>query len=247
MDKNTALYVIIALLAGFIGGFLLANKLNRDELMGKTSTIAANSNSPNSSQTSDPPELSEAEIRAKIDEADRNPSNFDFQKQLGVGLYRYAVTQSSVPLLQEARRILERAYSLNDRDHDVIVAWGNAEFDIGFFEKDAKKFAVARDLYVKALAIEPTDADVQTDLSITYLLQSEPDLDKAITGLKKAQTMNTKHPRSLQFLVEALIRKGEMKEAQQSLDKLKEMDPKNRMIAELETKMIAPQQTPAAK
>lgn len=245
MDKNTVLYVIIALLTGFIGGFVLANSLNRNELMGKTSTISTNANGANQNVTSDSPELSDAEIKAKIDEADRNPENFDFQKQLGTGLYRYAATKSSVPLLMESQRILQRANGLNGNDIDILIALGNAEFDIGFFEKDAKRFATARELYTKALAINPNDADVQTDLSISYMLQSEPDLDKAIAGLEKAQSTDSRHPRSLQFLVEALIRKGDTKAATASLAKLKEIDPRNRMIPELETKLVSPQPTPA--
>src|SRR5580765_4295428 len=117
MHKNTVMFVIIAALAGFIGGFLLANSINRSEMaaLRANGTQPAASNS-NISQAQDETELTPGEIRGKIAEADKNPTNFAFQKNLGVALYRYAAMKQDDNLLSEATRILDRAYSLNDRD-----------------------------------------------------------------------------------------------------------------------------------
>jgi tetratricopeptide (TPR) repeat protein len=239
MEKNTVLYIIIALLVGFVGGFLLANNLNRSEMLLGRSVQSSNSSGQPGAANAGEPELSDAEIQMKIDEADRNPTNLDFNKQLGIGLYRYAAMKSSVPLLIEASRILNRAHSIDAKDHDILVAYGNAEFDLGFFQKDPAKFASARDIYTKALAEKPDDVDVQTDLSISYLLQGTPDLDKAVAGLKKAQTIDPKHTRSLQFLVEAYTRQSNVKEAETALARLRDLDPKNQQLGDLTARLEA--------
>ena len=84
MHKNTILFVIIAAFAGFVGGFWLANSINRSAANTAISQKPpANSNS-NSLQTKGEPDLTDDELKAKIAEADKNPDNFAFQKELGI-------------------------------------------------------------------------------------------------------------------------------------------------------------------
>jgi tetratricopeptide (TPR) repeat protein len=240
MDKNTLLYVIAALLFGFIGGFLLANSMNRSEMAALRAgavqpVAAANSGATN---TASDPVLSEAEIKAKIAEADNNPSNFQFQKDLGTALYKYAAMKQQVGLLPETIRILTRAASLNDKDFEVLAALGNAHFDLGFNNKDADEFQKARDVYARALAAKPGDADVATDSSITYYVQSPPDYAKAASSLEKVASANPQHTRSMQFLAQAYVKMGRISDAQKTLDKIKAIDPSNDAISEL-TQQIA--------
>lgn len=238
MHKNTLLLVIIGTLAGFIGGFLLANSLNRSEtaaLRAQSSRVEA----PNSNIGSQKPEpeLSSDEIKAKIAEADKNAADFSYQKNLGIALYRYSAMKQDNSLLNDAARILDRAYALNGSDFDVIVAMGNAHFDIGFAKKDAAQYAIARDAYTKALEIKPADADVRTDLGLTYFLQEPPELDKAIAELQKVQDANPKHGRSLQFLVQIYVKQGKFDDADKALAKLRSIDPSDPSIAELTTQL----------
>ena len=89
MHKNTILFVIIAALAGFIVGFWLANSINRTAMNSPGSqnerAVAGNANT---LQGANENELSGEEIRTKIAEADRNPNNFAFQKDLFNGLFK---------------------------------------------------------------------------------------------------------------------------------------------------------------
>ena len=242
MQKNTILYVIIASLGGFIVGFWLANSINRSELNSigsqKAPTVSGNSNS---SQTAGVPDLTIDEVEAKIAEADRNAGNFAFQKNLGIALYKYAAMKQDVDLLSEAVRILDRADSLSAKDFDVVVALGNAHFDIGFARKDNASYKTARDVYSKALEIKPGDADVSTDLGLTYFLQDPPAYDKAAAQLKKVSDANPKHKRSLQFLVQTYVKQNNLADAEKSLAKLKSIDPVNPAIAELVSQIAAAQ------
>ena len=243
MDKNTVLYVIAALLLGFIGGFLLANAINRSEMAGlraqavQSTSSNSNTGSPAASDGSEP-SLTDDEIRAKLAEADRNPSNFDYQKNLGTALYKYASMKDLPGLLPDTVRLLERADSLNGKDLEVIVALGNAHFDQGFQKKDASEFQKARETYARALALHPDDADVQTDNAITWFVQPDPDYPKAAAALEKIVASNPKHTRSLQFLAQTYIKLGRTADAQKILDKIKAIDPTDKSIADL-TKQIA--------
>jgi tetratricopeptide (TPR) repeat protein len=245
MDKNTVLYVIAAVLFGFIAGFLLANSMNRSEMNAarvQTSQPAV-ATAPNSVPTSpnNEPSLSDAEIKAKIADADKNPSNFEYQKDLGTALYKYSAMKSQPDLLPDTIRILERADSLNNKDFDVIVALGNAHFDIGFAQKDTGEFQKARDLYARALAIKADDADVETDNAITWFVQPNPDYAKAAAALEKVSAANPQHTRSMQFLAQSYIKLGRTIDAQKQIDKIKAIDPNDHSIADLTKQVTAGQ------
>lgn len=238
MQKNTLLFVIIAALGGFIAGFILANSINRNAVSVSPQTTApSNSNTASGRQSSGEQELSPDEIRAKVAEADKNPTVFSFQKDLGIALYRYAAMKQDVSILTESARILERADSINPKDFDVVVALGNATFDIGFFKEDAASFQKAREVYARALAIKPGDADVMTDLGISYYVQKPPAYDKAVVELLKVSDANPKHERSLQFLIQTYVKQNKIAEAEKSLAKLKGINPTSGAIAEM-TSMI---------
>jgi tetratricopeptide (TPR) repeat protein len=233
MDKNGILLSIITLLAGFIGGFFLANSLNRAEI-NAIRTVAqspqpSNTSSGNSNTGED---LSPEEIKAKIDEADKNPTNFQFQKDLGIGLYRYGSMKQDVAILNDAARILTRANSLDAKDAGVLTNLGNAYFDIGFAKKDTGSFDKARDLYAKSLAIKD-DAEVRTDLGVSYYVQPQPDYPKAIAEIQKVLTTNPRHERSLHFLAQIYTEQNKLPDAEKIVAKLKEIDPSSKDIQDL--------------
>jgi tetratricopeptide (TPR) repeat protein len=245
MDKNTVLYVIAAVLFGFIGGFLLANAMNRSEVAALRAQIsqpaapAAANSAPGS--TAAEPALSDAEIKAKLADAEKNASNFDFQKNLGIALYKYASMKQQPDLLPDTIKILERADSLNGKDYDVIVFLGNAYFDRAFQNKDAAGFQKARDVYARALAIKPADTDVQTDTAITWFVQPEPDYPKAVAGLEKVIAADPKHTRAMQFLAQCYVKMNRPADAQKVVDKIKLIDPSDDSIPDLTRQIAAAQ------
>ncbi|MBK8467179.1 MAG: tetratricopeptide repeat protein [Chloracidobacterium sp.] len=239
MHKNTLLFIILALFAGFVGGFWLANSLNRSAIntaAPQTSSAASNANSP---QIKGELDLTDEEINAKIAEADKNAGNFGFQKELGTALYHYSAMKQDFNLLTEAARILNRANSLKSKDLDVLTALGHAHFDIGFAKKDAAEYQKAREIYTDALEIKPGDADISTDLGLTYFLQEPPSYDKAAAQLQKVIDANPKHTRSLQFIVRVLIKQNKLPEAEKALEKLRSIDPNYNVIPELTSELSA--------
>jgi tetratricopeptide (TPR) repeat protein len=234
MNKKAIALSIIAVIAGFVGGFLLANSLNRKEL---ENLRAENAQLKNAQAQSGELTLADEEIQKKIAEADRNPSNFEFQKNLAVGLYRYAQMKQDAKFLPEVARLLKRANEINPQDYETIVALGNVYLDIGQINKDNAAIEQSREFYRKALALKKDDADVQNDLGLTYFFAAPPAPDKAIAEYEKALQINPKHEKSLENLVRANLSLGKLKEAEDFLIKLKQIDAQNEALPDLEAQI----------
>jgi tetratricopeptide (TPR) repeat protein len=227
---------VIAVILSFCGGFLLANALNRAELTALRGENDRLKNETAAAKTDDAePSLSEEEIRSKIASADANPGNFDFQKNLGIALYRYAAMKNDTALLAESSRILTRANQLNEKDHDVALSLAHSYFDSGYYNKDNKGFEKAREAYAKALLLKPRDADTQTEIGMTWILVDPPDYARAVAEFQKALLIDPKNEKTLRFLTETYARSGNVAEAQKTLARLRETNPANSSLSELAT------------
>lgn len=234
MNKSFIWISILAVLIAFAGGFLIANSLNRAELLNLKAENDRLKNSPPQAPNQNEQELSDDEIKQKIAEADQNPDNINFQKGLGIGLYRYATMKQNPQLLLDVERLLKRAYDKDPKDKDVLVFYGNTLFDIGFAKKDNAKFEQARKIYLEALIQQPKDVDVQTDLGLTYFYENPPKDDKAIAELQKALTIKPDHERSLQYMAQIYARQNNSAESQKYLAELKKVNPNNPIISQLQ-------------
>lgn len=229
---------ILAIVLSFIGGFFVANALNKSELEtlrtenNRLKTTPANSD-PKETETS----LSDEEVRKKIAEADQNPNNFQVQKNLGTALYQYGAMKKDAKLIAESARLLERAYQNNPADKDTAITLGHAYFDVGYYNKDNESLAKARQIYTKLLENSPKDADIRNDLGLTYFLQTPPDLEKAAFEMKKILEGNPKHEKSLLFLVQIYIKQNKIQEAESYLAKLKEINPNAPSLADIQQQM----------
>ena len=238
---------ILAAIAGLIGGFLVANSLNRTEINLLKGQVEQKKTATSDSKPA-PNEftIDDDEIKAKIAQADGSPDNFGFQKNLGSALYRYATMKKDAALVDEAKRILIRANTLDPKDYDVLVDLGNAYFDTGYFKKDAASFNLARETYERAFQAKPADADVRTDFALTFFLDDPPDLAKAVAEFQKAIQFNPKQERALQYLTATYMRQGNFADAEKAVLQLKAANPKNDAIADLETQ-IAKKEAPSVK
>jgi tetratricopeptide (TPR) repeat protein len=245
MNPKILLAGAFGLLFGAIGGFLLANGINRTELNALKGQVEQNKRSAgNSNSAPDGFTIGDDEIKAKIAQADANPDNFAFQKNLGGALYRYATMKSDQALIDESMRILIRANSLDPKDYDVIVDLGNAYFDVGYFKKDKASFKKAREMYDKALETKPNDADVRTDIAMSFVLDDPPDFNRAVEEFQRALKANPKQERALQFLTHSYMQLGNFAEAAKTLELLKAANPKNDKIADLASQIANKQPSP---
>ena len=232
MNRTAGLITLVAGIICFIAGFVFANFLNRSALL----DLAAENERLKSEQTQNTKAeqditLSDDEISAKLAEAEQNPSNFAFQKSLGLGLYRYGAAKKDKSIIEKALPPLERAHSLDTKDYEVVVGLGHAHYDIGYFGKDNSGFQKAREFYNKALAIRPNDIEVRADLGLTYFLQDPPDFATAVTEFERSLAVNPKHEKTLSFA--ALAMKNQGKDASKYLEVLRSVNPNNPTFKEL--------------
>ena len=238
MDKRSLAISVLAIAISFIGGFLLANALNKTELDAlRSENSRLKISSPNPTGNNFENTLSDEEIRQKIAAADENPSDLNYQKSLGTALYRYAAIKQDTQLLREISRLLNRAFEKKPKDYDLLITLGNLHFDIGYFEKNNDSFSKAREFYQKALELKPKDSDLQTDYALTFYLQNPPETERAVAEFKKSLQENPKHEKTLQFLTQALVKQGKTEEAENYLARLKEINPKTPTLAEIQTQI----------
>jgi tetratricopeptide (TPR) repeat protein len=236
MRPNIILLTLAGLVIGFLLGFLLANSINRSEINSLhdqlESSRAAVQTAAADDQNKDA-SLTPEEIRDKIAEADKNPTNADYQKNLGLALYKYGAMKNDADIISEAARLLDRAANLLPNDQEVVVGAGNAWFDAGYIKKDNVSLEKARAAYERSLAKNPKDADVATDVAMTYYLETPPDDTKAVDSFKHALTIDPRNEKALEFLIQALVRQGNKQDAQTYLNQLRETHPSNQSIAGL--------------
>lgn len=238
MNSKFLIFSTIAVVLSFIGGFFLANALNRSEISDLKAEISKYKGSQQAVEESGNENvLTDEEISQKIEEADSKPENIDYQKDLAIGLYRYATMKQEVKWLPDVARMMTRVYEKNPKDFNTAAVLGSIYFDIGTGKSDNESLKKAREFYQKALEIKPKEIEVQTDLGVTYLFSTPPEPDKAIVEFQKSLQINPKHEKTLQNMIQAKIATGKVSEAEGFLQKLKEVNPKNEAISELTEKI----------
>jgi tetratricopeptide (TPR) repeat protein len=244
MNSKIIWLSIIGIIISFFGGFYLANSLNGNELLKlKAENEQLKKNITESPQNSADSNLSDEEIRLRIAEADSNPGNFGFQRNLGMALLSYGVMKQNTDLISDSARLLQRAYNNDPKDFDVTVALGNAFYDIGSLKNDSENFKKAREFYSKALEQKPNDPTVRADFGSTFVFIDPPDFAKATVELQKALQLDPKNQRALLLMTQTLIKQNNPAEAEKYLARLKEINPQTPSLTELSSQMAKEENT----
>jgi tetratricopeptide (TPR) repeat protein len=238
VDKKVLTIALLSLVAGITIGFLVANRLNRSELESLRNENASLKAAPQTTGD-EGPTLSDEELQSRIQKADQNPSDLDYQKNLGIALYRYASMKKDARLLKESTRLLKRVHSSDPSGFDINVALGNAYFDIGYFAEDSAAFGEARQYYEMALKKKPDDTAVRTDYGLTFFLQKPPDLDRAISEFNAALGKDPKNERALEFTTQAYLKLNDKANAGKFLERLKAANSANPSIPGLASAVSA--------
>jgi tetratricopeptide (TPR) repeat protein len=232
VNTRNLIFLAAGLLVGFTVGFIFANSTGRPE-----GVVAQQPSTSGSSTTSAPKDstqqLSEKEIRDAIQTTDARPDDIELQKRFGTALYAYVNQTRDPRFLPDAARFLKRAVDANPNDRSTIVSLANALFDMGQLG-DAARFTEARAFYQKALELDPNDVSVRTDLGLTYYFGEPSDPQSAIREYRKSLEIDPRHEQTLQNLATALIKTGNRKEAEKTIETLRGVNPKNAALPDLE-------------
>lgn len=246
MNKDNVLYCIIGLLAGCIVGFIFANSVNQSGTAPRQQTANSsarqNSNLPPdhpavpSNGVADQGGAMQEQVTAQIQQARNEPDNFEAQVKAADLYYQ-------IHRFDDAIEFLLRANKLRADDYGTIVKLGNANFETGSYE-------TAEKWYTAALLKNADDINVRTDLGLTFFLRNPPDYERAIQEYRASLQRDPRHEQTLQNMVVVLTRVGNIKEAEEMLARLQEVNPTNEALqklrADLENLKAQPQTQPAA-
>lgn len=228
MNKENILFGIVGLLLGLIVGFMFANNVNQKSSVMTVPTTAMKQNSnmpeghPDINGATNPSGqliVSPAEIQAATDRAAQEPNNFEAQLKAAEVNYQSGSFDKAVEYLKQANK-------LKPDDYETIVNLGNASFDGGNYT-EAEKW------YAAALVKKTDDANVRTDLGLTFIFRDPPDYDRAIKEFEDVLAKDINHPQALQNLTVAYTKKGNAAKAKATVDKLESVDPTNVSVAKL--------------
>jgi len=247
MNKENILFAIIGLLLGCIVGFMAANFMNQNYTGPRPKAVAGAGQGaglpPDHPPVSASNGVAEAPpggmgagmqpaVQEQIQKARSNPNDFDAQVT-AAGLY-YQIGR-----YDEAVEFLMKANQLKPDNYETIVKLGDTNFE-------AEHYEVAEKWYTAALAKNPKDVNVHTDLGTTFMARQPPDFDRAIKEYTRSLELDSKHEQTLHNLVIAYTKKNDAANAQAMLDRLVAVNPNNEDLPKLRTDLQSLRSTPNA-
>jgi len=178
MTRDNLLFAIIGVLFGFIVGFLFASTMNQRYGPGATPAALSSGQMP-----ADHPPLGGAsgpasggmqtEVTAQIDEARKQPKNFDAQVKAAELYYKIGRYDPAIEFLLKANQ-------LKPDDYGTLVALGLVNLDAGHYDVSEK--------WYRAAIMKKSD-DVQTLAGLAAATLGKGDAkgaEQAIANLEKA-------------------------------------------------------------
>jgi tetratricopeptide (TPR) repeat protein len=247
MNKENVLFSTVGVLVGFIVGFVFANTANRAGLAPQPAAAVAAAQTQAEGLPPGHPALDPSQMRPKVDEAalsaavklaDEQADNFAAQTN-AAGL------SAQAGRYDEAVKFYTRADKAKPGDYETLVALGNTLFD-------AEKLEEAGKWYAAALAKNPKDVNVRTDLGLTFLLREPAQYERAVEEFKRSLAVEPAHPQTLQNLTVAYTRKGDLAAAEATLARLRAAAPQSPALEQLRSgidraKSSAPAETSQVK
>jgi len=235
MSKNL-LYCVLGLVLGFVVGFLVTNPLTRPGAQGfRPSAVEGAAGPldeeqaggelppghPNIDEPGGAAASTSAEAQAAMDRADRNPKDFDAQKEAGEVFY-------GLRDYEKASLYFGRALAIKGDDFETLRGAGNARYDAGKFEE-------AERLYARALAVNPRSADVRTDFGNTFFQRK--DYKRALEEYRKSIAIDPSHVNSWRNIAAANLNLKEKQAATEAVEKLAQVAPEAPEVETLRQKI----------
>jgi tetratricopeptide (TPR) repeat protein len=231
------IYGFFGLLIGLFIGFWIANAVNRNL---SPPFVNQHTISPQQTPTAgnNGEKLSREEIKTAFAAAENRKEDPNFQKNLGLALLRYAKVQSDSSFLPELITLLERTNRLsNEKDTEVLTALGDVYFIQAREKSEASLYEKSRNLYLRAVLLNPANAEIKTAYASTLLFSKPAKPEAAITELNSILKQNPNDEDALELLVLALIQSNKIEIAGQKLSELRKINPNNPAIPDLKAQL----------
>ena len=182
MNRDNLLFTIIGLLLGFIVGFMLAGSITQREATPAAATSRAQNLPPDHPATgaapTGAPGQMQAEVTAALDQARKEPNNFEAQLKAAELYYQ-------IQRYDDAIGYLLKANQLQPDNYETVANLGMVNMDAGHYE-------AAEKWYEAALLKKPDDVRVLDGMCVVYLEQGKAkEAEATIAKLAKADPNNT--------------------------------------------------------
>jgi tetratricopeptide (TPR) repeat protein len=219
---NKYLIAGIGLAVGFAISFFWTQSFNRNNAT--TSATTASSGMQGGAGAAGGQQAMMGQVQQVIDKAKSNPN--DFQAQVEA-----AKIFNQVGRMAETVEYLKKAYAIDANKFNELGAAGF----MGQYYFDQKDYAESEVWFNRAIKAEPNEADLYVELAATYVNREPPQPDQAIAQLQQALKIDAKSGHALGHLVEAYALKKDARQAEETLNQLKQTDPTNQRISSLES------------
>lgn len=225
MQKKFFFGLISGLLIGLVIGFVVANSINRNAI--NQQTIAQNAPATNPPSMPSQPSVAVqttqdgmlTEVNETLEKAKNEPENFEAQAKAG-DMY------AQIQRFDKAIEFYEKANKLKPDDYQTIVNIGNSYMD-------SKQYEAAEKWYLQALEKKPDDTNVRTDLGVTFVERANPDFERAAKEFQTSLQKNPRHEPTIYNLAIAYFKKGNLEEAQKTLQQLESINPQSQLVGRL--------------
>ena len=162
---------------------------------------------------------------AHLDQMDIARKDFEIAAKLEPGSDIAFIAQAQENLfagnISESIRIAREGIANHHQTAALLTILGQALFRSGL-TPGQREFAEAKAAFEESVAARPNDAGVQIDLGRLYLMENR--LDDAISHLEIARRLEPDNPSSYTNLATAYRRHGDLKQAQQMLKILSDLN-----------------------
>src|SRR3982751_175638 len=181
MNRDNLLFTIIGVLLGFIVGFMLASSMTQREAVSsptaRAQAMPSDHPAAGNAQPGTPGQM-QAEVTAALDQARKEPNNFEAQLKAAELYYQIQRYDDAIGYLLKANQLQPDSY-------ETIANLGMVNMDAGHFE-------TAEKWYKAALLKKADDVRVLDGLCVVYLEQSKTkEAEDTIEKLAKVDSSNT--------------------------------------------------------
>jgi tetratricopeptide (TPR) repeat protein len=220
VNKNKYLIGLIGLAVGFIISFFLTQNYNKSNA---APAAAAGNTSPMAGGAGGQQAMM-GQVQQVIEKAKNAPN--DFQAQVEA-----AKVFNQIGRVAETADYLKRAYAIDQNKFNELGAAGF----LGQYYFEQKDYGESETWFNRAIKADPKDPDLYVALAETYVQREPPQPDQAIAQLQQALAVDQKNGHALGHLVEAYALKKDARGAEETVKRLKEVDPTNQRMAALES------------
>lgn len=139
MNRENLLFAVIGLLLGFIVGFMFASSMGQKAMQSQFANASQNlpaDHPPVGAQNAQDPSAVREQVTASIDQARKEPQNFEAQVKAAELFYQIQRYDQSIEFLLKANQ-------LKPTDYETVVTLGMVNLDAGHFDQAEKWYRVA--------------------------------------------------------------------------------------------------------